>query len=337
MRNINIREIQDREIWDSFMQGYGKISLFQSYEWGEVQKRMRVNVYRYGIFSEKILLGVFQVAVMKSRRGTFLHVRHGPVMSEQSQDLWQAFVLFMKDMGTKEHAQFFRVNPMIPDSETNRNILRDFGFRPSPIHAMDAEYCLVLDITKSEEELLSSMRKTTRYEIRKAESLGVQVHQYEDKKHIDHFFDLYKKTALRHEFVPHSGIREEFDVFSKDGKAVYFEVMHDNEPLAGAIILFYMGQAIYHHGASIPSKIPAAYAIQWEAIREAKRRGCSRYNFWGIAPEEKKNHPWRGITAFKYGFGGAPESYVHAHDYPLRVSYGISFAIETLRRIQKGY
>ena len=33
---------------------------------------------------------------------------------------------------------------------------------------------------------------------------------------------------------------------------------------------FYMGQAIYHHGASVPSKIPAASAIQWAAIREAK-------------------------------------------------------------------
>ena len=98
-----------------------------------------------------------------------------------------------------------------------------------------------------------------------------------------------------------------------------------------------MGQAVYHHGASDPSKIPAASAIQLAAIREAKKRGCARYNFWGIAPKEKKNHPWSGITAFKYGFGGTPESYVHAHDYPLSPAYAISYIIETVRRIRKGY
>ncbi|MBI5613833.1 peptidoglycan bridge formation glycyltransferase FemA/FemB family protein [Candidatus Gottesmanbacteria bacterium] len=337
MKKIHIQSIIDKSTWDEFMMRFGKASLFQSFEWGEVEARMGIPLSRHGLFEGNTLVGVFQIAVMKSRRGIFLHVRHGPVLSSQSEDYWDTFISYMKDMGKRENAYFFRVNPMIFDSEEQRKMLRDLGFRPSPIHAMDAEYCLVLDITKSEEELLSSMRKTTRYEIRKADSLGVKVSHYVDKRHLDHFFDLYKKTALRHEFVPHSGIREEFDVFVRDGKAVYIEAQYGSEILAGAIILFYMGQAIYHHGASIPSKIPAAYAIQWAAIREAKKRECTRYNFWGIAPEDKKNHPWRGITGFKYGFGGVPESYMHAHDFPLDIRYSISYLIETVRRIKKGY
>ena len=337
MKYIHIEPISDEKIWNEFMMRFGKESLFQSFEWGDVETRMHVPVSRNGIYEGESLVGIFQIAVMKSRRGVFLHVRHGPVLSQQSQSYWDAFISHMKDMGKRENAHFFRVNPMILDTKEHRDMLKELGFRPSPIHAMDAEYCLVLDITQSEEALISAMRKTTRYEIRKADSLGVRVHLYSDAKNLDHFFDLYKKTALRHEFVPHSGIREEYDIFSKGGKALYIEAEYEGEILAGAVILFYMGQAIYHHGASVPSKIPAASAIQWAAIREAKKRGCLRYNFWGIAPEDKKNHPWRGITAFKYGFGGVAESYVHAQDYPLSIGYGVSFVIETLRRIQKGY
>ena len=33
--------------------------------------------------------------------------------------------------------------------------------------------------------------------------------------------------------------------------------------------------------------------MQWEAIKEAKKRGCSKYNFWGIAEDEND------ITAIK--------------------------------------
>ena len=84
---------------------------------------------------------------------------------------------------------------MILDTKEHRDMLKELGFRPSPIHAMDAEYCLVLDITQSEEALISAMRKTTRYEIRKADSLGVRVHLYSDAKNLDHFFDLYKNCA----------------------------------------------------------------------------------------------------------------------------------------------
>ncbi|GAI33015.1 unnamed protein product, partial [marine sediment metagenome] len=33
---------------------------------------------------------------------------------------------------------------------------------------------------------------------------------------------------------------------------------------------------------------PASYLLQWEAIKEAKNRGCKLYNFWGIAEIESK-------------------------------------------------
>jgi len=93
--------------------------------------------------------------------------------------------------------------------------------------------------------------------------------------------------------------------------------------------------AFYHHGASQNTypKIPTAYAVQWAAIREAKKRGIKLYNFWGIAPDENdKKHPWAGLTLFKKGFGGYRTNYLHAQDLPLSWKYWISWSIELIRR-----
>lgn len=58
------------------------------------------------------------------------------------------------------------------------------------------------------------------------------------------------------------------------------------------------------------------HALQWRAMQLAYERGCSAYDLWGIAPEEaSEDHPWRGITRFKLGYGGR------------RVHYPDSFAV----------
>jgi len=59
-----------------------------------------------------------------------------------------------------------------------------------------------------------------------------------------------------------------------------------NEIVAGGIFVFWQGIGFYHHGASSLKypKIPVSHLMLWEAIKEAKNRGCQKFNFWGIAP-----------------------------------------------------
>ena len=53
-----------------------------------------------------------------------------------------------------------------------------------------------------------------------------------------------------------------------------------------------------------------------EAIKEAKKRGCKVYDFWGFTdPEKFPKHPWAGPTLFKMGFGGHKEEYVKTQDW----------------------
>ncbi len=333
---IEIKPIETLPLWESFVEKNFPTALFQSGIWGQVQKNLGVPVWRYGFYNGNKLIGVAQIIKVRARRGTFLHVRHGPLLLSNSPAVWRQAVNFFRNLAAKEHCWFIRMNPLIPDSEENRKLLTHLGAKPAPIHAMDGELCWVLDLTPTQDELMAGMRKTTRYEIRRAQKLGVTVREGESRD-IDKFLDLYKKTSVRHGFVPHKGLAQEFTVFSKAHRALLLLGYYDNTLTAGAIILFYGDQSIYHHGASIPSDAPVSHLVQWEAMLSAKKRGMKLYNFWGIAPVDHPNHPWQGISVFKKGFGGREIRYFHSHDIPVSPLYLLPYGVESVRRIMKGY
>ncbi len=334
---MHLEPIESKDTWEEFLLTHSPQALFQSWLWGEVQEKAGLTVFRFGLYDSEALVGIAQMFLVKAKRGSFLHVRHGPVFVEQRLSYWQAFIELVRQFSVRQGALFFRVNPLIESSDAHEKLLRSQGFVPAAIHAMDAELCWVLDLDPSEDVLLAQMRKTTRYEVRRAQKLEVRISTGSSAEELKEFFSLYEATSKRHHFVPHTGIQEEFDVFTREDKALLFLAKHENQTIAGALVLFYGNQGIYHHGASIESRVPGSYLIQWEAIREAKKRGMKVYNFWGIAPEGNTNHPWRGITLFKKGFGGRQVEYIHAHDYPVSRLYVVPKAVESVRRILKGY
>ena len=93
----------------------------------------------------------------------------------------------------------------------------------------------------------------------------------------------------------------------------------NEEPLA-AMFLVYSGQrAAYLYGASSSTKrnYMATYALQWEAIKNAKVRGCIEYDMFGIASKPEPSHPLYGLYRFKKGFGGNILHRMGCWDYPL--------------------
>jgi len=87
--------------------------------------------------------------------------------------------------------------------------------------------------------------------------------------------------------------------------------------LSGAMMLFYGEQATYLHAASLPNKenLGAPYMILWQAILEAKKRGCKVLDLGAIAPADELSHPWQSITTFKMGWRPKPVNYLSAYDW----------------------
>jgi lipid II:glycine glycyltransferase (peptidoglycan interpeptide bridge formation enzyme) len=215
---------------------------------------------------------------------------------------------------------------------------------------MHPEITWELDISKSEDEILKGMRKTTRYLIRQAlKNKEIEILKSEKIEDLKEFNNIYQETAKRHRFVPFSFdyLKNEFLAFKDDKQILIILGKYKGEVVSGGVFVFWQKIGFYHHGASSQKypKIPVSYLMIWEAIKEAKNRGCEKFNFWGIAPISSNiepptsnlwKHPWAGLTLFKMGFGGEKKEYVKTQDFLISEKYWLCYLIEKLRRKKRG-
>ena len=332
---FEIKEIEDKEIWENSLLEFDEKTFLQSWNWGEFQKMMGNKIWRLGIFENSKLVNLILTIEIEAKRGTFLFIPH-----LVSSKYLQVLVNYLKALSREEKADFIRISPVLERNEENIKIFKELGFRDAPIH-MHPEVTWELDIKKPEEELISQTRKTTRYLIRQAQkNSDIRIEQSLELRDIEKFNQLYQETVDRHHFVPFSleYLKNEFLAFSQNDQLSIFLGKYKNDLVSGGIFIFWQNIAFYHHGASSLRypKIPVSYLLLWEAIREAKNRGCKKFNFWGIAPENQRNHPWYGLTLFKMGFGGYKKEYVKTQDLQISKKYWLNFIIEKLRKTKRG-
>jgi lipid II:glycine glycyltransferase (peptidoglycan interpeptide bridge formation enzyme) len=220
--------------------------------------------------------------------------------------------------------------------------LLDSGFKYCQMHDVDAEITWTLDLTKDEELIIKEMRDSTRYLIRKGQKTkDLEIIKSSDANDLKYFWEIYQDTVKRQKWHAYSYeyIKEEFLEYVKNGKALLFLAKYQGKYIASSIFLYEFGQTFYHHSGSLSEfkKIPAMYLLHWESILEAKRRGCNKYNFFGIAGDDDPKHPWAGLTLFKKGFGGEKHEMIHALDYPITKKYWVTYYYEKLERKFRGY
>jgi len=202
---------------------------------------------------------------------------------------------------------------------------------------LHAQNTVILDLQKSEEELLMAMRRQTRYEVRRAEKLGLKVSEDSSEAAFREFHRVQSETAKRQGFIPPSEreLLAERATFSPDHLKLYKVTTEVGEPVAYGLILAYGAEAAYFEAASteLNRKLPGAYALLWRAIRDLKAAGYTRFNLWGIAPPGAEHHRYSGVTTFKTGFGGEIIEYLPAEDIVLnKLRYKLDELVETARK-----
>ena|SRR3989344_8610970 len=336
MAQITVKNITNKRQWENFIAKHEEANFLHSWFWGNFHERLGKTVIRSGFYKNEDLIGAIQSIVENAKRGKYLTVPGGPIIDWKNSLLIKSFIDEVKKIAVLNDCAFIRVRPQLTSDNFSKNIFKKNGFINAPMH-LHAESTTQLDITKSEEELLRNMRKTTRYEIKKAQSFKIEIKETSDPKEIRQFYKLQIQTSKKQGFVPFSYeyLHEQFKEFAENNMAILYKAKMKNKLLAEAFVIFYAKEAVYHYGASTDEgrKYPGTYLIQWKAIQEAKKRGMTRYNFWGVSPIDKSRHRFHGLSLFKRGFGGEEIEYLHAQDLVINYpKYFINYLIETLRR-----
>lgn len=183
---------------------------------------------------------------------------------------------------------------------------------------------IVVDLAKSEEDMLGAMKAKTRYNIGLSSRHGIEVRElgFSD---LPVWYSLYTETYHRNGLHVND-LRYFESVFSVWMKHLdpnvtvkLLAAFDGDEPLAAMFLIVSAHRATYLYGASSSRKrnLMPTYALQFKAMQIARAAGCTEYDMFGVAPTSDPSHPMHGLYKFKTGFGGSMFHQLGFWDYPL--------------------
>lgn len=330
------------ELWGKIQQNYPEANFLQSPEWQKTNQ----------LLGHKVIIEHFSdvawclMIVKNAKRGRYLEIPGGPLLDWSDSSIVSRMFARIRQIAKREKCVFVRLRPQVLAKDSKK--LAGLDLRKAPMH-LHAEHTVILELSKTEDELLSAMRRQTRYEVRRSEKLGLMAESSNSKKIFEEFHSVQAETAKRQNFVPPdlATLMAEREAFGENAQIYKVTVgeatpekaknsdLKPGEAIAYGLILRSGDEAEYFEAAStnLGRKLPGAYALQWRAIRDLKKQGVKRYNLWGIAPAGQKNHRYSGVTTFKTGFGGEIVEFVPAQDIIIRpFRYAIDWLIEVIRK-----
>jgi len=174
---------------------------------------------------------------------------------------------------------------------------------------------ILIDLTSSEDEMLSRMKQKTRYNVRLAQKKGVTV-RTGTVDDLPLLWRMFNETSERDEFTLREESHYQFvwrNLMGVSPSASSLQPFIENliaevdgDPVAALSLFFHADQALYLYGMSRSihrEKMPA-YLLQWEAMRRAKALGCKVYDTYGISDKFTEDSRLWSVHRFKDGLGG---------------------------------
>lgn len=283
-------QLSKKEELNDFVVKQKHSQFLQSWEWGEFQEQVGKKVIRLG-FTEGDKLFFAILLIKNSLPGGLSYLYSPRIKVKNLKDKQLEFVFNeIKNTAKQEKAVFFRFD--------SRSKLRVASYELRVKRTIDVQprKTLILDLTRPEEELLKNMHQKTRYNIRLAKRKGVTVRSAEPED-FDVWWQIMDETKERDQFRLHGKAYYEKMLLIPFIKLIVAE--YKGQIIAGNIMSFFGDISTYVHGGSSNEfrNVMAPFALQWHAIKEAKKQDLKYYDFFGI--DEKK---WPGVTRFKKGF-----------------------------------
>ncbi|MBI5620922.1 peptidoglycan bridge formation glycyltransferase FemA/FemB family protein [Candidatus Gottesmanbacteria bacterium] len=189
-----------------------------------------------------------------------------------------------------------------------------------------------VDLAQSLDVIFNRFSEAKRRAVRRAQKNNLQIYE---STNIQDLIIIKNKSSGFLGFITTTGIDKLWPIFAPDHAAILLAsnnpviarspagrddaaISHcmrllrfsrnDNRVIGGILLLFWDNIAYYWIvGATQEGKkLFAPTLLVWEALKLAKKRGCTQFDFVGIWDERlpKENHNWKGFTKFKEGFGG---------------------------------
>jgi lipid II:glycine glycyltransferase (peptidoglycan interpeptide bridge formation enzyme) len=300
----------DQKEWKSNSRYFRDYSVYQMWEYQQVRAaRAGQQLSRILIFNDNgspVLMGqmrIQKIPVLGLKVGYF---QWGPLIQCESYDessARQALILLKQSfLGSK--VSVLRLKPNIEDDhqgEQWNNLFSSAGFKK--VTNVPPYQTLIVSLAESPEQILSTMDREARRNIRKAEKANVEFKEGTSDEFFDTLKHLYAQAKERKGFhgIDADDFAEAQKLFAEEDKLKVLIAYHENKPVTAHATAHIGLTAEPIIAANTPNglKLGSSYLIWWKAYLRAKELGMRFYNLGGI---DKKLNP-NGYT-FKRRMGG---------------------------------
>ncbi|MFA5004144.1 MAG: peptidoglycan bridge formation glycyltransferase FemA/FemB family protein [Candidatus Saccharimonadales bacterium] len=294
------------------------IPFLQAPFYGQWQQASGKTVIYYVIKKDAVLgCGIAVQYALPAGGTNFLYCPYGPLLAEASKDIYAALWAFFQPLSAESKNIFVRLDNAALGNLTGVNRASN---ALSATSSLQPRTEWVLDITPSSDLLIADFHKMARYHVRLAERNKARVViESPSEQQVDKFYTLLETTSERNDFGIMDKSYYEAVFAALDAQTAFVALCYVGDKLAAAaLFVIYDNQAHYVFAASSNEfrKLAPSYFLQWKAILEAQKRGCTLYNFGGIEDNVKKLH-LAGVEKFKKRFGG----YAVTHPNPVDLVY----------------
>ncbi len=321
-------------LWEEVNTNAFSSTFLTSWHWINFQKSINKKIDTFLVYLNNQPVGNLYLEIFKRKISKYAYLPYGPVLdiskikeiskevnnAEIYEKFYKKLKLFADEYCRLNPLNLFRIDPPV-DKKFFFEIERS-GWKKSNALGQ-AKHTWIMELPKSDKELLQMQPKETRYYIKRGKKIGIQVKEAMQEKDLFAFIELTRQTKIRQKFEnfhdsyyvaqwKHLGPKAMKDPLTRIWIAYY-----EDKPVSAALINYYKDTVNYSHGASTSdvalSKIASPYFLHYSIAAKAIQEGFKNYNFWGVIPKGI-NHPWRGVADFKMKFKGKMVSYLGTYE-----------------------
>lgn len=286
----------------------------QTKEWADFRQKMGVKI----IEDDEFVLSIHKIPHLPWTIG---YLPKGPMPTIEMLNK-------LREIGKKEKCIFILVEPNILKNYKS-SIINHKSLILSA-HPLFTKHTFILDLTKSEEELLKNMYPKTRYNIKVAQKHNVQVIEDNSDEAFETYLRLTRETTKRQGFYAHTENyhQTQWQTFShkaiNPNSLIYNQLSshlllakYQEIILVTWVLFVYKDTLYYPYGASSTEnrETMASNLMMWETIRFGKKLGLKKFDMWGaLSPSPDPKDPLYGFHKFKQGYDPDLVEFIGSYD-----------------------
>lgn len=303
----------DRALWDEYVdkfEGHPQ----QLWGWGETKAMHGWSVDRVVLEDAGTPVGCAQLLIRRLPVPfrALVYIPRGPMCSVENT---QAVLNSLADYAALRHRGVaLSIEPDWDRDSAFAGAVAGAGFRETS-NTVLIPRTLILDLRRTDDELMADMSKSTRANIRKAMRSDVEFRKVKNDSELEQVLAIYHDTAERAGF----GIHEDQyyrDIFRNLGDGSPIIAAFDGEQMLAFTWLARSGSTAFelYGGVSAEGqKQRVNYGVKWAALQSMRQDGCTRYDFNGLLND--------GISDFKKQFAKHEDMLLGTWEKPLSPFY----------------